>query len=91
MTYVLRETIGNSYFCKEHNKIIEFENPQLAQNFLNGFGQYAMAQAMPIVMQDPGIIMNVQQVLQSTIIEEKPENCSCEFITYEQILRDKGI
>ena len=41
----------------------------------------AMGQA---IAGNPGLINEVQQVCQSTIIEEKPI-CNCEFINYKNI------
>lgn len=91
MTYVLRERVNNRYYCKDHNKIIEFDDIRDAHNFLNAFGQYAMAMAMERVMNDgPGILAEVQQVLNATTIDEKP-NCDCKFINYKEILKEKGI
>ena len=92
MTYVLRERVNNRYYCKDHNKIIEFNDIQTAHNFLNAFSQYAMSMAMTLLMQtqDPGIIAEVQQVLQSTTIDEKPDSEFSEFINYDDILRSKG-
>ena len=90
MTYVLRERVNNQYYCKDHNKIIEFNNIREAHDFLNAFGQYAMSKAMEIAMRgNPGIIADVQQLLQSTTVDEKP-NCNCEFISYNEILKQKG-
>ena len=90
MSYVLRERVNNKYYCKDHNKIIEFNDIQDAHNFLAVFGQYAMTMAMQYMMSDPGIISEVQQVLNATTVDEKP-NCDCEFITYEDILKNKGV
>ena len=86
MTYVLRERVNNRYYCKNHNKIIEFNNIQDAHNFLAAFGQYAMTMAMQYMMQDPSIIAEVQQVLNATTVDEKPE-CDCEFINYENLTK----
>lgn len=91
MGYVLREQINNQYYCKDHNKIIVFPNEQIAADFVNAFAQYAMTQAMQFMMEDPGLIMEVQQTLQSTKIEEQPKGDNITFITYEEILREKGV
>jgi hypothetical protein len=90
MTYVLRERVNNRYYCKDHNKIIEFDDPQTAHNFLATFGQYAMMMAMSMIKQDPGIILEVQQILNATTIDEKPDCNTVEFITYNDILKSKG-
>ena len=90
MSYVLRERVTDHYYCKDHNKIIEFDDIQTARNFLAAFGQYAMAMAMPMVLQDPGLIAEVQQVIQSTTIDEKPNSGVVEYINYNDILRSKG-
>ena len=87
MTYLLREGIYNRYYCKDHDKIIEFDTIDEAQDFLNKFSQAAMAMAMGQIMTgNVGLINEVQQVCQSTEIDEKP-NCSCEFINYKDIKR----
>ena len=92
MTYVLRERVNNRYYCKDHNKIIEFEDIRDAHDFLNGFGQYAMTRAMEKAIEgNPGIVMEVQQLLQSTTIDEKPDSGKCEFISYNEILKQKGL
>ena len=85
MTYVLRERVKNRYYCKDHNKIIEFDTIDEARYFLNGFFEYAMAKAMSMIQDEgPGIIEEVQQVIQFTSIDEKPE-CNCEFINFKDI------
>lgn len=87
MTYVLREQVYNRYYCKDHNKIIEFDTINEARNFLNQFTNIAMTMAMGQVMTgDPGLISEVQQVCQSTTIEETPI-CNCKFINYKTIQR----
>ena len=91
MGYVLREQLNNQYYCKNHNKIIVFPNEQIAADFVNAFAQYAMAQAMQFMMEDPRLIIEVQQTLQSTKIEGQPKENNLEFITYEEILREKGV
>lgn len=82
MSYVLREQIENRYYCKEGTKIIEFNKIENAYNFLNSFGAYCMMRAMN---EDIGLLGIIQQVLNATIVEEKPENCECEFINYENL------
>lgn len=85
MTYVLREQVYNKYYCKDHDKIIEFDTINEARNFLNQFTNIAMTMAMGQAMTgNPGLISEVQQVCQSTIIEEKPI-CICEFVNYNNI------
>ena len=85
MTYVLRERVNNRYYCKDHNKIIEFDTIDEARYFLNGFFEYAMARAMNMIQDEgPGIIGEVQQVIQSTTIDEKPI-CECGFINFKDI------
>lgn len=87
MTYVLRERVYNRYYCKDHNKIIEFDTIDEARNFLGQFEQYAIAMAMSqMMMGNSGLISEVQQVCQSTTIDEKP-NCNCEFINFKDIKR----
>ena len=88
MTYVLRERVNNRYYCKDHNKIIEFDTNTIdeARNFLNQFTNIAMTLAMEQVMTgNPGLINEVQQVCQSTTIDERPV-CSCEFVNYKDIV-----
>jgi hypothetical protein len=89
--YVLRETLSNQYYCKDHNKIIVFPNQQLASQFLNTFANYAMTMAMQNMISNPGAIIEIQQILSSTIIEEKPKDDSLNFVTIEDILREKGV
>lgn len=85
MTYVLRERVYNRYYCKDHNKIIEFDAIDEARDFLNQFTNIAITMAMgQAMMGDPGLINEVQQVCQSTTIDEKPI-CNCEFINYKNI------
>lgn len=91
MGYVLREQINNQYYCKDHNKIIVFPNEQLAAQFIQSFANYAMTNAMQYMMENPGMIMEVQQVLNATTIEEKPKDNSLNFISIEDILREKGV
>lgn len=87
MSYVLRERVYNRYYCKDHNKIIEFDTIDEARNFLSQFEQVAMAMAMgQMMMGNSGLISEVQQVCQSTTIDEKP-NCNCEFINFKDIKR----
>lgn len=87
MTYVLRERVNNRYYCKDHNKIIEFNDAQTAHNFLAAFSQYAMAMAMNT---DPFMIGEIQTVINSTTVDEKPASGICEYINYNDILRSKG-
>ena len=85
MTYVLRERVNNRYYCKDHNKIIEFDTIDEAREFLNGFFNYSMAEGMNYAMHgNPAIIGEIQQVIQSTTIDEKPE-CNCEFINFKKV------
>lgn len=86
MTYVLRERVNNRYYCKDHNKIIEFDTLDEARNFLTQFEQIAMAIAMGQMMMNPGVLQEVQQVCQSTTIDEKPI-CNCEFVNYKTLKR----
>ncbi len=86
MSYVLRERVNNRYYCKDHNKIIEFDTLDEARNFLTQFEQVAMAIAMGQIMMNPGILQEVQQVCQSTTIDEKP-TCNCEFVNYKILKR----
>jgi len=37
---------NNTYFSKDHSKVILFNTPDEANNFLNGFMGYAMQRAM---------------------------------------------
>ena len=87
MAYVLRERVYNRYYCKDHNKIIEFDTIDEARNFLGQFEQIAIAMAMSqVMMGNSGLISEVQQVCQSTTIDEKP-NCNCEFVNFKDIKR----
>ena len=86
MTYVLRERVKNRYYCKDHNKIIEFDTLDEARNFLTQFEQIAMTIAMGQIMMNPGILQEVQQVCQSTTIDKKPP-CNCEFVNYKTLKR----
>ena len=90
MEYVLREQRNNQYYCKDHSKIITFNSQEKANQFLNAFAQYAMAEGMQFMMSDPGMLMEVQSTLQSTIIEEKPKDETLKFISYDDILKEKG-
>lgn len=86
MTYVLRERTQNRYYCKDHNKIIEFDTIDEARNFLSQFEQVAMAMAINQMMNGNSFLINeVQQVCQSTTIDEKPLSCTCEFVNYKDI------
>jgi hypothetical protein len=91
MTYVIRDTFSNQYYCKDHNKIIVFPTPQLASQFLKAFADYAMTMGVQDMMSNPRIIIEIQYILSSTIIEEKPEDNSLNFVTIEDILKEKGI
>lgn len=85
MTYVLREGTQNRYYCKDHNKIIEFNTIEEARNFLSQFTNIAIAMGMgQSIMGNPGLINEIQQVCQSTTIDEKPI-CECEFINYNDL------
>lgn len=84
MSYVLREQVNDRYYCKDHNKIIEFDTIDEARNFLNRFSQIALAMGMQTMLTGGTDLGEIQQVCQSTIIEEKP-NCECEFINYKDI------
>lgn len=88
MTYVLRERVNNRYYCKDHDKIIEFSDIQTAHNFLAGFSQYAMTMAMQT---NPFMIGEIQSLINSTTVDEKPNSGFCEYITYEDILKSKGV
>lgn len=85
MSYVLREQVNNRYYCKDHNKIIEFDTINEARNFLAQFSQVAILMGMKN-LGNPEIsdLGEINAVCQSTIIEEKP-NCECEFINYKDI------
>ena len=91
MEFVLRAQSNNQYYCKNHNKIIIFPNQEIASQFVQTFANYAMGQAMPMAFEDPGLLIEVQQVIHSTTIEEKPEDYKGEYITIEEILREKGV
>lgn len=92
MSYVLRERVNNRYYCKDHNKIIEFDDIRDAHNFLNAFGQYAMTMGMEQAMHyDLSFFAEIQQVLNSTTIDEKPDSYIGEFINYKDILKEKGV
>ena len=86
MTYVLREQVKNRYYCKDHNKIIEFDTIDQARNFLAQFSQVTILMGMR-AMNDPEIsdLGEINAVCQSTIVEEKPDNCECEFINFNDI------
>ena len=86
MTYVLREQVKNRYYCKDHDKIIEFNNINEARNFLAQFSQIAILMGMKN-LSDPEVsdLSEIQAVCQSTIVEEKPNNCECEFINFNDI------
>jgi len=86
MTYVLRERTQNRYYCKDHNKIIEFDTIDEARNFLSQFEQVAMTLAIRQIMINPSFLQEVQQVCQSTTIDDKPE-CQCVFINYKDIVK----
>ena len=91
MEFVLREQINNQYYCKDHSKIIVFPNEQIASQFLEVFANYAMANAMQNMMSNPSLIMEVQQKLASTTIEEKPQDNTLNYILLEDIMREKGV
>ena len=84
MTYILREQVKNRYYCKDHNKIIEFDTIDEARDFLNHFSQIALAMGMQTMLTGGADLGEIQQVCQSTIIEEKPK-CNCEFINFKDI------
>lgn len=86
MTYVLREQVNNRYYCKDHNKIIEFDTIDEARNFLAQFSQIAILMGMKN-LGNPEVsdLSEIQAVCQSTIIEEKPINCECKFINFNDI------
>ena len=85
MSYVLREQVYNRYYYKDHNKIIEFDTIEEARNFLNQFSQVALFMGVQ-ALSNPEIadLGEIQQVCQSTIVEEKPK-CDCNFINFKDI------
>lgn len=87
MSYVLREQVKNRYYCKDHNKVIEFDTMDEARNFLNNFSNFAMTYGIGLSMRG-GIAADlgeIQQVLQSTIIELKPNCNTMEYVNYKTI------
>ena len=89
MTYVLRERVKNRYYCKDHYNVIEFDTIDEAREFLNNFANFAMTYGIGMAMQggiaaDLGII---QQIIQSTTIDEKPNCNTIEFINWKEVQR----
>ena len=87
MSYVLREQAQNRYYCKDHYKVIEFDTMNEARDFLNNFANFAMAYGIGMAMRG-GIasdISEIQQVIQSTIIEEKPNCNTMESINWKEV------
>ena len=87
MTYILREQMQNRYYHKDGN-IIEFDTIDEAKNFINQFSQFALAVGMQGMLHRNAIDLGeITQVCQSTIVEEKPQECTCGFINYKDIDR----
>jgi hypothetical protein len=84
MTYVLREQVQNRYYHKDE-KIIDFDTINEARNFLNQFNQFALAMGMQAILRGGIDLGEITQVCQSTIVEDKPLNCECGFINYNDI------
>lgn len=86
MTYVLREQMQNRYYHKD-GKIIEFDTINEARNFINQFSQFALAMAMQAALHgDANLNLGeITQVCQSTIVEERPQECTCGFINFKDI------
>lgn len=87
MTYVLREQVQNRYYHKD-GKIIGFDTINEAKNFINQFSQFALTVGMQGMLHGNAIDLGeITQVCQSTIVEEKPQECTCGFINYKDINR----
>jgi hypothetical protein len=87
MTYVLREQVQNRYYHKD-GKIIEFDTKDEATTFLQNFARRANVLALASTVQgNPVNIFDVQQVIQSTVVEEKLKECTCGFINFKDIDR----
>jgi hypothetical protein len=86
MSYVLRERVKNRYYCKDHDTVIEFDTIEEARDFLANFSNYAIMHGMGMSMMGGFADMgSVQQVVQSTTIDEKPECETMKFINWKDV------
>lgn len=87
MNYVIRDVSENTYYHVD-GKIIYFEDMKEANDFLALFSQYAVERAMS---ENPIKVIMVQQSLQNTVIEEKPNSGICGYISYTDLKKERGV
>lgn len=64
----------NRYMCKDHNKIILFDDFNKANAFAQAFFGYAMSEGFQEALAgNPGFIMEIQNTLNSVEIKEFTE------------------
>lgn len=82
--YVIRCLKTNQYFCYKHKQIIEFNNVEEANAFLQEFIQYSMTRAMN---EEPELVFQVMKTINSFKIEEKLKNMDT--INFDILKRDR--
>ena len=83
--YIIHDKRTGKYFCKDHTKVILFELFEDAVNYLNGFANYSMTQAMTAIFENPQIVFAMQEALQQIQIEELPSEYKFETINFNDI------
>lgn len=82
--YVIRCLKTNQYFCYKHKQIIEFNNFEEANAFVQGFIQYSITRAMN---EDPELTFQVMGAINSFKIEEKLESMNT--INFDVLKRNR--
>ena len=82
--YVIRCLKTNQYFCYKHKQIIEFNNIEEANAFLQGFIQYSITRAMN---EEPELTFQIMQTINSFKIEEKLK--SMDTINFDILKRNR--
>ena len=82
--YVIRCLKTNQYFCYKHKQIIEFNNIEEANAFLQGFIQYSITRAMN---EEPELTFQIMQTINFFKIEEKLK--SMDTINFDILKRNR--
>ena len=75
------------YMCKDHTKVIVFDNFNKADAFVQAFYGFAMSQGLGAALTgDPSLMMDIQTAMNSTEIKEFTE-AGKETINFDDLKR----
>ena len=80
--FIIKDTIKNIYFMKEHKKVIVFDNDRDAYNFIEAFFNFAMMETMST---NPFEVINIMQEKQFITVEELPQDFKSETINFSEL------